>query len=45
MEWQERVGDTQNLVIESTDAGTVNIDKLERSPDRWQPPWIVQKYF
>jgi arylsulfatase A-like enzyme len=45
MEWQARVGDTQNLVIESTDAGTLNIDKLERSPDRWQPEWIVRKYF
>ena len=45
MEWQARVGDTQTLVIESTDAGTLNIDKLERSPDRWQPEWIVRKYF
>jgi len=45
VEWQERVGDTQSLFTESTDTGTLNIDNLERSPDRWQPPWIVQKYF
>ncbi|SVA04229.1 uncharacterized protein METZ01_LOCUS57083, partial [marine metagenome] len=45
VEWQERVGDTQSLFSESTDTGTLNINNLERSPDRWQPPWIVQKYF
>ena len=45
VEWQQRVGDTQSLVTESIDTGTLNIDKLERSPDRWQPPWIIQKYF
>ena len=44
-EWQEHLGDDQAL--SSQDPGPLEIDLTgrERQPDRWQPDWIVAKYF
>ncbi len=44
-EWQEHLGDDQAL--SSEDPGPLEIDLTgrERQPDRWQPDWIVEKYF
>ena len=44
-EWQEHLGDDQAL--SSEDPGPLEIDLTgrERKPDRWQPDWIVEKYF
>jgi arylsulfatase A-like enzyme len=43
--WQERVGDDQPLAVPDPKPRAVRFDDFVREPDRWQPEWIVEKYF
>jgi arylsulfatase A-like enzyme len=43
--WQEKVGDTQPLVVADTQPMKVRLTGRKREPDKWQPDWIVRKYF
>jgi hypothetical protein len=43
--WQEKVGDEQALTVEHPRPKAVRYDDFVRKPDRWQPEWIVEKYF
>lgn len=42
---QKRVGDAQSLTVANPKSKAVRFDDFERKPDRWQPRWIVEKYF
>ena len=44
-DWQHRLGDTQPLTIENPRPAELDLYGSERIPDRWQPEWIVRKYF
>jgi arylsulfatase A-like enzyme len=44
-QWQARVGDTQPLTVEHPGPRTIDLSKVERKPDEWQPTWIRKKYF
>lgn len=44
-EWQAKVGDAQPLSVPNSRPREVRFDDFERRPDKWQPPWIVEKYF
>ena len=44
-DWQKKVGDTQPLSVEKPRPKDVRFDDFERKPDKWQPAWIVEKYF
>ena len=43
--WQTQLGDTQVLTVENPAQLEVDLTGFEREPDRWQPEWIVEKYF
>jgi len=43
--WQQRVGDTQTLTVASPRPLMRDLTGQTRQPDRWQPGWIVEKYF
>lgn len=43
--WQQKVGDTLVLNRTSQPPPPIDLTGKERKPDRWQPEWIVQKYF
>ena len=43
--WQRDVGDTDPLSAAKPQAKEVDLSGRQRSPDRWQPEWIVRKYF
>jgi arylsulfatase A-like enzyme len=43
--WQKKVGDTQPLSVEKPKPKDVRFDDFTRTPDKWQPAWIVEKYF
>ncbi len=44
-DWQKKVGDKQPLAIDDPKSKEIRYDDFERKPDRWQPEWIVEKYF
>jgi arylsulfatase A-like enzyme len=44
-QWQKKVGDMQPLSVKKPRPKTVSFDDFERKPDKWQPKWIVEKYF
>ena len=44
-EWQEHLGDEQALSSEKPGPLEIDLTGRERQPDRWQPDWIVEKYF
>ncbi|MEZ6071048.1 MAG: sulfatase-like hydrolase/transferase [Pirellulales bacterium] len=44
-QWQQRTDDTQPLVVEDVEAAEIDLTGHERTPDRHQPAWIVEKYF
>jgi len=44
-DWQKQVGDTQTLSVEKPRSKEFRFDDLDRKPDKWQPQWIVEKYF
>jgi arylsulfatase A-like enzyme len=43
--WQERIGDRQALSVDEVKPEAIDLTGREREPDRWQPKWIVEKYF
>lgn len=44
--WQKTSGDSQALwVDDAVEAAPVDLSDFQRKPDRWQPQWIVDKYF
>jgi hypothetical protein len=43
--WQERVGDTLEIPSLSHTPPAINLSGNERTPDQWQPDWIIRKYF
>jgi arylsulfatase A-like enzyme len=44
-EWQARTGDTLPLTTTNPVPMEIRFDNFDRKPDRWQPRWIVEKYF
>jgi arylsulfatase A-like enzyme len=43
--WQQRVGDGLEVPTTNRRPPTVDLRGQPRSPDQWQPDWIVKKYF
>lgn len=44
-EWQAKVGDKVAIPEESHAPPQVDLTGRPRTPDQWQPEWIVKKYF
>ncbi len=44
-EWQQRTGDQQALRASRPQPMDIRYDDFQRTPDQWQPQWIVEKYF
>jgi arylsulfatase A-like enzyme len=44
-EWQQRFGDEVSLPTRSKEPEKIDLTGRKRKPDRWQPQWIVEKYF
>jgi len=44
-EWQTTVGDTVEVPTQNKPPEPVNLTGMKRVPDKWQPDWIVKKYF
>jgi arylsulfatase A-like enzyme len=44
-DWQSKVGDTLPLTLADPRPLEIDLSGREREPDRWQPDWIVEKYF
>lgn len=43
--WQKHLGDTQPLTSENPIPMDIDMTNIQRSPDKWQPMWIIEKYF
>ena len=43
--WQRRVGDDDPLQVPDPGPKETDLSGRKRSNDRWQPAWIVEKYF
>jgi arylsulfatase A-like enzyme len=43
--WQQQVGDTLEVPTTHREPPRVDLTGQSRTPDQWQPDWIVQKYF
>ncbi|MCP3918519.1 MAG: sulfatase-like hydrolase/transferase [bacterium] len=43
--WQERTNDPHPLEIDEPESMEIDLSGRARKPDRWQPEWIVKKYF
>ena len=43
--WQKRTDDKQPLTTDNPQPMEIDLTGRERKPDRWQPAWIVEKYF
>lgn len=44
-QWQEKCGDKLQIPEEVKKPVKPDLSKIKRKPDRWQPDWIVKKYF
>lgn len=44
-QWQSEVGDDLPLVVDHPKPMSIDLTAKPRQPDRWQPDWIVKKYF
>jgi arylsulfatase A-like enzyme len=44
-QWQQRAGDTLELPTTSSRPKSVDLTGRPRTADKWQPDWIVKKYF
>jgi arylsulfatase A-like enzyme len=44
-QWQDRLGDQQPLQVSDPQPKEINLAGHSRTPDKWQPQWIVDKYF
>ena len=45
VEWQRAAGDELPLTVVEPEPLEVDLTGRERTPDRWQPDWIIEKYF
>ena len=45
LKWQEDVGDDLPLTVENPKPMEIDLTGKPRNPDRWQPDWIIEKYF
>ena len=43
--WQRKVGDDHPLQVPEPKPKDIDLTGRKRNPDRWQPAWIVEKYF
>ena len=43
--WQARLGDDLPWTSDNVQAAEIDLSGRARNPDRWQPDWIVDKYF
>jgi arylsulfatase A-like enzyme len=43
--WQHRVGDTVTIPTTNREPTRIDLTGQPRTPDQWQPEWIVEKYF
>jgi arylsulfatase A-like enzyme len=43
--WQSDLGDTLPLTVDKPEPKEIDLTGKGRSPDRWQPMWIIEKYF
>jgi len=43
--WQQKVGDSLPLTVANPKPKQIDMTGRSRKPDRWQPDWIVRKYF
>jgi arylsulfatase A-like enzyme len=44
-QWQSKVGDTLDLPATNKRPEPIDLSGQARTPDQWQPEWIVKKYF
>jgi arylsulfatase A-like enzyme len=44
-QWQARTGDTLNVPSTNRPFEAIDLTGTKRTPDQWQPDWIVKKYF
>lgn len=44
-EGQKSAGDDLPLSVDDPKPMEIDLSGLERTPDRWQPEWIIEKYF
>jgi len=44
-QWQQKVGDDLPLTVANPKPKEIDMTGRPRKPDRWQPEWIVRKYF
>ncbi len=45
IEWQCLTEDKQSLSVDQPIPETIDLSGQPRKPDRWQPDWIIRKYF
>ena len=43
--WQQKVGDDDPLQVPEPESKEIDLTGRGRNPDRWQPEWIIEKYF
>ena len=43
--WQARMGDPKPLSADEKEPMAFDYDRIERRPDRWQPEWVLERYF
>ena len=44
-QWQERLGDTTPLRVSDPEPREIDMTGRRRTPDPWQPMWVIEKYF
>ena len=44
-DWQQRIGDEDPLSVPEPKPAEVDLTGRKRTQDRWQPRWIVEKYY
>ena len=44
-QWQQKLGDDLPLTVANPKPKKIDMTGRPRKPDRWQPDWIVRKYF
>ena len=44
-QWQRQLGDNQPLSVDKPQPKEIDMTGTKRPPDKWQPEWIVKKYF
>ncbi len=44
-DWQAKLGDNQELTVTNPRSKEIDLTGRERVPDRWQPMWLIEKYW